>query len=245
MNIKQLILQIFNQKILEITPYTKSMQNDIIAISTYSAKDGEKPNRVKYFNFIINDEDEEEQNYAEKQNNEREPTVYQHIKQRNHVASTDQAEQHEILVKVVDRLDSRHNIITKQTGLSNASKYNYEQIQFDPIMASLIHAGEEQATLGQQNLYVSFCVYGRIDVTSRLERTPLGLSVKIKDPLKTRDRPAVLLYDDKTKSRLANRGGFHKGKLMTLNNKHKISNSLAADTVSNLPASIDFSANQH
>ena len=45
------------------------MQNDIIAISTYSAKDTEKPNRVKYFNFVINDEDDEEQNYLDKQNN--------------------------------------------------------------------------------------------------------------------------------------------------------------------------------
>lgn len=80
--IKQLILQIFNQKVMDVVPYTKSMQNDIIAISTYSAKDSEKPNRVKYFNFIINDE-EEEDNYADKQNTEREPTVYQHIKQRN------------------------------------------------------------------------------------------------------------------------------------------------------------------
>lgn len=44
-------------------------------------------------------------------------------------------------------MDSRHNIITKQTGLSNASKYNYEQIQFDPIKAALIHEGEEQQRL--------------------------------------------------------------------------------------------------
>jgi len=40
------------------------MQNDIIAISTYSAKD-EKPNRVKFFNFIINDEDENQNKNTE------------------------------------------------------------------------------------------------------------------------------------------------------------------------------------
>lgn len=63
--------------------------------------------------------------------------------------------------------------------------------------------------------------------------------------MKTRDRPAVLLYDEKTKSRLTNRG-FQKGKLMTLtqNHKNKMANSLATDTVSNLPASIDLAANQ-
>lgn len=74
-DIKQLILQMLNQRVIDVYPYTKSMQNDIVAISTYSTRDSDRCNRVKYYNFIINDQ--ADQDYK------KEPTVYQHLKQKN------------------------------------------------------------------------------------------------------------------------------------------------------------------
>lgn len=64
-----------NQKVLDVFPYTKSMENDIVAISTYSTRDQDKFNRVKYYNFIINDEVD--------QDPKKQTTVYQHLKQKN------------------------------------------------------------------------------------------------------------------------------------------------------------------
>lgn len=71
-DIKHLILQMLNQRVIDVFPYTRSMQNDLIAISTYSTKQTDVSNRVKYYNFIINDQ--ADQDYK------KEPTVYQHLK---------------------------------------------------------------------------------------------------------------------------------------------------------------------
>ena len=93
-----------NQRVVDVFPYTKSMQNDIVAISTYSTRDSDRPNRVKYYNFIINDQ--ADQDYRKK-----ESTVYQHLKQKN-FAGEDSSKKR-LLIKVVDRLDAKHKILTK------------------------------------------------------------------------------------------------------------------------------------
>lgn len=115
-DVKLLILQMLNQKILDVFPYTKSMQNDIIAISTYNVRDTHRFNKVKYYNFIINDND---------QDLKKEETLYQHLKQKNFAG--EETSQKRILIKVVDRLDAKHKILNNKTMGIN-SRYNYEQI---------------------------------------------------------------------------------------------------------------------
>lgn len=153
-DIKQLILQILNQKVVDVFPYTKSMQNDIIAISTYSTRDWDKFNRVKYYNFIINDQAD--------QDARKDHTVYQHLKQKNF--SGDESLQKRLLIKVVDRLDSKHKILNKQTGLANSSRFNYEQIQFEPVLASTVVSEEQQSLIPVPDALIGVYVYGRIDM---------------------------------------------------------------------------------
>ena len=65
---------------------------------------------------------------------------------------------------MVDRLDAKHKILTKQTGLSNASRYNYEQIQFEPVLASSVVPAHDQNEVLAQNALIGVYVYGRVDM---------------------------------------------------------------------------------
>lgn len=177
-----------NQRVIDVFPYTKSMQNDIVAISTYSTRESDKFNRVKYYNFIINDTD---------QDSKKEPTVYQHLKQKNFAG--DDSTQKRLLIKVVDRLDSKHKILNKQTGLSNASRYNYEQIQFEPVLASTVLAEqEEERRVRNQNALIGVYVYGRVD----MQHSNFNLSsIRIREPQMQQVRFPIQYIDTKDLAR--------------------------------------------
>lgn len=145
-----------NQNIIDVCPFTRSMQNDIIAISTYSntREPTDKYNKIKYYNFIIDDKDN--------QDYKKELTVYQHLKQRNFAG--DDSLQKRLLIKVVDRLDSKQKIINKQSWHSNVGqRYSYEQVQFEPLLASTVMQDEGSSSKGRGAL-ISVYLYSRVDL---------------------------------------------------------------------------------
>ena len=70
----------------------------------------------------------------------------------------------QLLIKVVDRLDSKQKILSNKLGITSSSRYNYEQIQFEPVLASNILELQGYPYKIVQDALIGVYLYGRVDI---------------------------------------------------------------------------------
>ena len=70
----------------------------------------------------------------------------------------------QLLIKVVDRLDSKQKILSNKLGITSSSRYNYEQIQFEPVLASNVLELQGYPYKIVQDALIGVYLYGRVDI---------------------------------------------------------------------------------
>ena len=83
---------------------------------------------------------------------------------RKNFAGMESSVKKQLLIKVVDRLDSKQKILSNKLGISNSSRYNYEQIQFEPVLASNVLEFQGYPHKIVQDALIGVDLYGRVDI---------------------------------------------------------------------------------